>query len=148
MWDLVFRFPNPFWGFYSPSINRRGQILDAHCGEKLSVWSRLASSRVVWQGNVCKLVQKNPKLFTRSKEVYIQYKHGDTPRKVSKILGFGGPDTLASCRRVVGFFRLKYIGFKREVHRCLPKPTFFRFVFFQGLSCQRHGLLLPGAGGS
>ena len=59
--------------------------------------------RVVWQGNVCKLVQKNPKLFTRSKEVYIQYKDGDTPRKVNKILGFGGPDTLASCRRVVGF---------------------------------------------
>ena len=107
--------------------------------------------RVVWQGNVCKLVQKNPKVFTRSKEVYIQDKDGDTPRKVNNILGFGGPDTLASCRRVVGFFRLKYIGFRREVHRCLPKPTFFRFVFFQGLSCpalQRHGVLLPGAGGS
>lgn len=90
-------------------------------------------------------------LFTRSKEVYIQYKDGDTPRKVNKILGFGGPDTLASSRRVVGFFRLKYIGFRREVHRCLPKPTFFRFVFFRGLSCpalQCHGLLLPGAGGS
>lgn len=143
MWDLVFRFPNPFWGFYSPSINRRGQILDAHCGEKLSVWSRLASSCLAG-----KRVQTG---FTRSKEVYIQYKDGDTPRKVNKILGFGGPDTLASSRRVVGFFRLKYIGFRREVHRCLPKPTFFRFVFFRGLSCpalQCHGLLLPGAGGS